>query len=104
MTLAVMTLPPQSRLPSSAQTAIYMTKPVYMLRTWAERYGDVFRIKMAGFGDFALDKPGEHPYYYGGNLKSSLKLTEVMKINFEQQELILRIYPDGSVPRENPFS
>ncbi|MDO8756798.1 MAG: hypothetical protein Q7J64_02190, partial [Elusimicrobiota bacterium] len=41
-------------------------------------------------GDAALQGTKDKPYYYGGNLKSSLKLTEVMKLNFEQRALFAK--------------
>ncbi|MBI3551515.1 MAG: hypothetical protein HY077_03285 [Elusimicrobia bacterium] len=53
-------------------------------------FGDRLYIGLAGFGDFALNDPGGHPYYYGGNFKTSLKLTEVMSLNAEQQELFAK--------------
>ena len=53
-------------------------------------FGDRLYIGMAGFGDFALDNPGQHASYYGGNLKTSLKLTEIMKLNAEQQVLFAK--------------
>ncbi|WP_394823172.1 cytochrome P450 [Pendulispora albinea] len=37
-----------------------MSKPVHMLRKWAERYGDIFRIEMAGFGEFVVVSAPEH--------------------------------------------
>ncbi|MDD5628357.1 MAG: hypothetical protein PHU21_04795, partial [Elusimicrobia bacterium] len=49
--------------------------------------GDRLYVGLAGFADFALQDTANKPSYYGGNLKSSLKLTEVMKLNFKQQEL-----------------
>jgi hypothetical protein len=52
--------------------------------------GDKLYVGLAGYGDMALNKPGEHPYYYGGNVKTSLKLTEVMSLNASQQELFAR--------------
>jgi hypothetical protein len=50
-------------------------------------FGDRLYIGLAGFGDGAMTDTMNKPYYYGGNLKSSLKLTEVMKLNFEQRAL-----------------
>ncbi|MCX5795580.1 MAG: hypothetical protein NTY77_08820 [Elusimicrobia bacterium] len=52
--------------------------------------GDRLYVGLAGFGDFAAQDAANKPYYYGGNLKSSLKMTEVMKLNFEQQELFAK--------------
>jgi hypothetical protein len=52
--------------------------------------GDKLYVGLAGYGDMALNQPGEHPYYYGGNLKTSLKLTEVMSLNASQQELFAK--------------
>ena len=52
--------------------------------------GDRLYVGLAGFGDFAAENSAGSPAYYGGNLKSSLKLTEVMKLNFEQQELFAK--------------
>jgi len=50
-------------------------------------FGDRLYVGLAGFGDAAVTDAKDKPYYYGGNLKSSLKLTEVMKLNFEQRAL-----------------
>ncbi|MDP3542182.1 MAG: hypothetical protein Q8T11_06880 [Elusimicrobiota bacterium] len=50
-------------------------------------FGDRLYVGLAGFADGAVTDTSEKPYYYGGNVKSSLKLTEVMKLNFEQRTL-----------------
>lgn len=50
-------------------------------------FGDRLYVGLAGFADGAVTDTSEKPYYYGGNVKSSLKLTEVMKLNFEQRAL-----------------
>ncbi len=50
-------------------------------------FGDKLYVGLAGFADGAVTDTKDKPYYYGGNLKSSLKLTEVMKLNFEQRAL-----------------
>ncbi len=50
-------------------------------------FGDRLYVGLAGFADGAVTDTREKPYYYGGNVKSSLKLTEVMKLNFEQRAL-----------------
>jgi len=52
--------------------------------------GDRLYVGLAGFSDFAAQNAAEKPIYYGGNLKSSLKMTEVMKLNFEQQEIFAK--------------
>ena len=52
--------------------------------------GDKLYVGLAGYGDMALNQPGEHPYYYGGNLKTSLKLTEVMSLDASQQKLFAK--------------
>ncbi|MFI5350035.1 MAG: hypothetical protein ACHQ2Z_10860, partial [Elusimicrobiota bacterium] len=49
--------------------------------------GDRLYVGLAGYGDVAMSQPGDNPYYYGGNLKTSLKLTEVMSLNASQQVL-----------------
>ena len=46
---------------------------------------DRLYVGLAGFGDVALSDAANKPYYYGGSAKASLKLTEVMKLNAEQQ-------------------
>lgn len=50
-------------------------------------FGDRLYVGLAGFGDGAVTDTANKPYYYGGNVKSSLKLTEVMKLNAEQRVL-----------------
>jgi exonuclease VII small subunit len=52
--------------------------------------GDRLYVGLAGFGDFAAQDAASKPSYYGANLKTSFKLTEVMKLNFEQQELFAK--------------
>jgi len=44
-------------------------------------------IGLAGFGDGALHDPQGNPYYYGGNLKTSIQMNEVMSLTAQQQEL-----------------
>ncbi|MBI5209140.1 MAG: hypothetical protein HY927_04110 [Elusimicrobia bacterium] len=44
----------------------------------------------AGFGDFALSNTSEKPYYYGGNFKASVKFTEVLSLNAEEQLLFAK--------------
>ncbi|PIR19665.1 MAG: hypothetical protein COV48_00720, partial [Elusimicrobia bacterium CG11_big_fil_rev_8_21_14_0_20_64_6] len=53
-------------------------------------FGDRLYVGLAGFGDGAVSDTMNKPYYYGGNLKSSLKLTEVMKLNIEQRALFAK--------------
>lgn len=52
--------------------------------------GDRLYVGLAGYGDMALVDAKNHPYYYGGNLKTSLKLTEVMRLNAQQQVLFAK--------------
>ncbi|MDX6770287.1 MAG: hypothetical protein SF051_12200 [Elusimicrobiota bacterium] len=52
--------------------------------------GDRLYLGLAGFGDASITDPDANPYYYGGNVKASLRLTEVMRLNVEQQELFAR--------------
>ncbi|MBI3565214.1 MAG: hypothetical protein HY079_08465, partial [Elusimicrobia bacterium] len=52
--------------------------------------GDRLYVGLAGYGDMAIKDSGDHPYYYGGNLKTSLKLTEVMRLNAQQQVLFAK--------------
>ncbi|MBI5240288.1 MAG: hypothetical protein HY926_07425 [Elusimicrobia bacterium] len=49
--------------------------------------GDRLYVGLAGFGDFAAQDAANKPVYYGGNLKTSLKLTEVMRLNAKMQKL-----------------
>jgi hypothetical protein len=44
----------------------------------------------AGFGDFALQNTAEKPYYYGGSFKASMKFTEVLSLNAEEQLLFAK--------------
>jgi hypothetical protein len=52
--------------------------------------GDKLYVGLAGFGDIALNHHADHPTYYGGNLKTSLRLNEVMRLNAEQQVMFAR--------------
>jgi hypothetical protein len=49
--------------------------------------GDRLYVGLAGFGDFAAQDAADKPYYYGGNLKTSFKMTEVMSLNAKMQKL-----------------
>ncbi|MFA6004148.1 MAG: hypothetical protein WC881_08770, partial [Elusimicrobiota bacterium] len=49
--------------------------------------GDRLYVGLAGFADFAARDAQEKPVYYGGSLKTSLKMTEVMKLTHEQQKI-----------------
>ena len=44
-------------------------------------------VGLAGFGDGALHDPRGNPYYYGGNLKTSIEMTPYMSLTAQQQEL-----------------
>ncbi|MBI4677536.1 MAG: hypothetical protein HY748_08135 [Elusimicrobia bacterium] len=44
----------------------------------------------AGFADFALSNASERPYYYGGSFKASMKFTEVISLNAEEQLLFAK--------------
>jgi len=52
--------------------------------------GDRLYVGAAGFADFALSGASAKPSYYGGSLKTSLKLTEVMRLNAEQQAVFAK--------------
>jgi hypothetical protein len=47
-------------------------------------------VGLAGFGDVAMADAANQPYYYGGNIRASLKLNEVMSLNAEQQVLFAK--------------
>jgi cytochrome P450 len=59
--------PPGPRTPALVQTATYVRDPVTALERWADRYGDLFTIRIAGFGKFVfaaapravVDTPGQ---------------------------------------------
>ncbi|MBI5622891.1 MAG: hypothetical protein HY924_03845 [Elusimicrobia bacterium] len=44
----------------------------------------------AGFADFALQDSADKPYYYGGSFKGSMKFTDVVSLNAEQQLLFAK--------------
>ncbi|MFI5360629.1 MAG: hypothetical protein ACHQ49_01565, partial [Elusimicrobiota bacterium] len=46
-------------------------------------------VGLTGYGDMALNQPGDSPYYYGGNLTTSLKLNAVMSLDASQQNLFV---------------
>jgi len=47
-------------------------------------------VGLAGYGDAAVNQPGENEYYYGGNVKTSFKLTDVMTMDASQQALFIK--------------
>ncbi|MBI5595336.1 MAG: hypothetical protein HY928_04520, partial [Elusimicrobia bacterium] len=49
--------------------------------------GDKLYFGAAGFADFALTGGKDKPYYYGGNVKTSIKFTEIMRLNAEETRL-----------------
>ncbi len=79
-------IPPDNGITNQAQQSRMMIFDDYAVML----FGDKLYVGLAGFGDFALDNPGTNPYYYGGNFKTSLKLTEVMSLNAEQQVLFAK--------------
>ncbi|MEK7657133.1 MAG: hypothetical protein AAB412_05210, partial [Elusimicrobiota bacterium] len=56
--------------------------------------GDRLYFGATGFGDMALSDIGasdpKKPYYYGGNLKASVKFNQIMKLNAEQTLLFAK--------------
>ncbi len=44
-------------------------------------------VGLAGFADGALQDTKDKPYYYGGNAKTSVKMTKVMTLDAEQRAL-----------------
>ncbi|MBI4061750.1 MAG: hypothetical protein HY403_09995, partial [Elusimicrobia bacterium] len=44
-------------------------------------------VGLAGFADGAVDDAKNKPYYYGGNLKTSVKMTKVLTLKAEQRAL-----------------
>src|SRR5258705_2954689 len=45
-----MALPPGPRTPAVLNTARFTRRPLALLRAWQSRYGDVFTVRMTGFG------------------------------------------------------
>ena len=45
-----MALPPGPRIPALLNTVRFARKPLEVLRAWHARYGDVFTVRMTGFG------------------------------------------------------
>src|SRR3954468_14018024 len=45
-----MALPPGPRAPAPILTALFMRRPVEMLKRWHHRYGDAFTVRYLGFG------------------------------------------------------
>src|ERR1700716_4498634 len=45
-----MTLPPGPRSPAVVNTLRFAYRPLAVLRDWRRRFGDVFSVRMAGFG------------------------------------------------------
>jgi hypothetical protein len=47
-------------------------------------------VGLAGYGDATIAAPASNEYYYGGNLKTSFKLNDVMTLNASQQALFIK--------------
>jgi len=47
-------------------------------------------VGLAGYGDFAMNQPGDNPYFYGGNVKTSFKMNDVMSMDASQQALFIK--------------
>src|SRR5271167_2602182 len=45
-----MALPPGPRAPAAVNAARFARRPLELLRKWHARYGDVFTVRMTGFG------------------------------------------------------
>src|SRR5258705_12527917 len=45
-----MALPPGPRTPAVLNTARFTRRPLALLRAWQSRYGDVFTVRLTGFG------------------------------------------------------
>src|SRR6202035_63388 len=45
-----MALPPGPRAPAAVNTVRFALRPLEVLRDWHARYGDVFTVRMLGFG------------------------------------------------------
>ncbi|MFH2204880.1 MAG: hypothetical protein ABIJ96_17345 [Elusimicrobiota bacterium] len=52
--------------------------------------GDKLYFGATGFGDFALNDPLNKPHYYGGNFKTSIKFSEIMKLTAEESILFAK--------------
>ncbi|MFH1725341.1 MAG: hypothetical protein ABII00_12075 [Elusimicrobiota bacterium] len=50
-------------------------------------FGDRLYVALTGFGDFATQDTFNKPHMFGGSAKTSLKFTEVMRLNAEQQRM-----------------
>ncbi len=79
-------IPPDNSVAANASESRLMIFDDYAMMLM----GDRLYVGLAGYGDAALANSGDHPYYYGGNLKTSLKLTEVMRLNASQQVLFAK--------------
>ncbi len=55
-----MAYPSGSKLPDILQTLAYTYWPLQMFDSCAARYGDVFTLRMTGFGDFVMVSSPEH--------------------------------------------
>jgi cytochrome P450 len=51
---AALGYPPGPRAPAVVQTAMYVRDPVTALERWAARHGDLFTVRIAGFGRFVF--------------------------------------------------
>src|SRR5437870_6648415 len=47
-------LPPGLRWPRAAQTAAWAVRPYYVMRYGRRRFGDVFSVRLYGFGDMMV--------------------------------------------------
>ncbi|MBI2362614.1 MAG: hypothetical protein HYV15_04450, partial [Elusimicrobia bacterium] len=79
-------IPPDTRMASTARQSRLMLFEDFAVLL----FGDKLYVAFTGFADGATTQTKEKPYFYGGSFKSSLKFTEVMRLNAEQQQVFAK--------------
>ncbi|MBI3296598.1 MAG: hypothetical protein HYZ75_00425 [Elusimicrobia bacterium] len=79
-------IPPDTKMASTARQSRLMVFEDFAVLL----FGDKLYVAFTGFADGAVSQTKDKPYFYGGSLKSSLKFSEVMRLNAEQQQVFAK--------------
>lgn len=79
-------IPPDTRMASTARQSRIMVFEDFAVLL----FGDKLYVAFTGFADVSTTETKEKPQFYGGSFKTSLKFTEVMRLNAEQQQIFAK--------------
>ena len=79
-------IPPVTKMASTARQSRIMVFEDFAVLL----FGDRLYVAFTGFADVSTTEMKDKPQFYGGSLKTSLKFTEVMRLNAEQQRIVAK--------------